>query len=221
MSFPSFKGDSSEDLEDFLTRFERAATFYAWADEKKARALPMFLKGDASHWFTSLPSAKKITYDNILDALREHYDSAANQWILLQQLGDRKQKPTESVHDYSAYIRRQCQRLKISRDNWLHYFVQGLRSDLKNHVVLQSPPDFETAVHIARLKEAVTSTEPTVAAITERLSKRIWLQKFRKFSLQPSNNPLLLRTLHFRPTISCALHTPPTLNTLNGMIFAK
>ena len=35
-------------------------------------------------------------------------------------------------------------------------FVSGLRPEIREHVIFQQPPDFESALNIAKLKELVT-----------------------------------------------------------------
>ena len=35
-------------------------------------------------------------------------------------------------------------------------FVRGLKREIREHVILQQPPDFESALNIAKLKELVT-----------------------------------------------------------------
>ena len=35
-------------------------------------------------------------------------------------------------------------------------FVRGIKREIREHVILQQPPDFESALNIAKLKELVT-----------------------------------------------------------------
>ena len=72
-----------------------------------------------------------------------------------QELTQRKQRSNEAVADFSADIRRQCQRLRLSKPEWMHIFIQGLRTEIRSHIVLQQPDTFEQAEHMAKLKEAV------------------------------------------------------------------
>ena len=60
----------------------------------------------------------------------------------------------------------------------IHYFLQDLSLKLRQHVVLQKPANFSAAVEIAELKEAVSATEPRIAAITENYLK-ILLPNYR------------------------------------------
>jgi hypothetical protein len=54
-NFPTFNKDS-ENVHEFISLFTRAAHVCGWSDEKQAQALPLYLKGNASIWFNSLPN---------------------------------------------------------------------------------------------------------------------------------------------------------------------
>ena len=63
--------------------------------------------------------------------------------------------------------------------NGFYYcFVRGLRPEIREHVILQQPPDFESALNIAKIKEFVIlsrksnngqEVEKTVILQTEEL----------------------------------------------------
>ena len=44
----TFSGSFNEDVNEFLTNFERAATFHGWETERKGQTLPLHLKDNAS-----------------------------------------------------------------------------------------------------------------------------------------------------------------------------
>ena len=46
--------------------------------------------------------------------------------------------------------------LSLPKSEWLYCFVRGLRPEIREHAILQQPPDFESALNIAKLKELVT-----------------------------------------------------------------
>ena len=169
--FPYFKGDESEDVNDFVKKFERAATFCGWSKEKQCLALPLYLQGDASIWLYNLSEEKKGVYDELKDALITQFDSSASHWRLRQNLDQRKQGVSEKLADYTADIRRQCHRLKLPKDEVLNVFFRGLRSPLRDFVILNSPADFETAQNLAKLKDSV-STPPT-ATVSALETKQI------------------------------------------------
>ena len=183
---PTFHGDGIESVDQFLSSFERHADFFGWTPVKRLRALPLSLVGHANIWFTSLDSDSYRTYDELTGLLREQFNSPASQWLARQQLNQRKMAPSESVADYSADIRRRCQLLRIPKAEWLHVFISGIRSDIKQHLVLQQPQTFEQAEQQAKLKEAVSTPDP-VATQTHQIAQALLsqLQKSSPTTSQP------------------------------------
>jgi len=158
---PTFHGDGVENVDQFLSAFNRHADFFSWSPEKRLRALPLSLVGHANLWFTSLSLDAYHTFDDLTRLLREQFNSPASLWLAQQQLHQRKMAATETVANYSADIRRQCQLLRMPKPEWLHVFIQGLRADIREHLVLQQPQSFEQAEQLATLKEAVSKPTPT------------------------------------------------------------
>ena len=74
---------------------------------------------------------------------------------LRQKLEERRQLLGETVVDYYYDILSFCPRLNLPKSEWLYCFVRGLRPEIREHVILQQPPDFESALDIAKIKEFV------------------------------------------------------------------
>ena len=155
VKLPTFSGQFNEDVNEFLTNFDRAANFHNWNDLRKAQALPLHLKDNASIWFNTSPDLVDKAYPELSAALKAQFHSASDKWLLRQKLNDRKQLLTESVSEYAADIRRTCQRIDLPRSECVNYFVQGLKPEIKNYVVLQRPGTLEEAENHAKLKESV------------------------------------------------------------------
>ena len=150
-----FHGYPSEDIEDWITKFNDLAQFNNWQDIRKARALPFYLDGLASTYFSHLPQATKDDSDTALDALRARFSTAPVQFLLRQELNKRHQGKNESLEDYTEDIYRRCHRLNINGNEMRDIFVQGLSPALKAHVIITQPQTMEEAVTSARLKNAV------------------------------------------------------------------
>ncbi|XP_032236843.2 uncharacterized protein LOC116601139 [Nematostella vectensis] len=209
MKPPTFSGDGIEDVNDFITRFQRMTEFYRWDDERKLRALPLYLTGNASVWFNSHPRAALNTWDAALAQLKNHFDSGASQWLLRQQLDQRVQGKFEPLAQYTADIRRLCQRLKLPKSEWLHQFVRGLRRPLKEYVVLQSPADFETAETPARLRDAVSGPPTDSATVSDELTKRVINGVTGALAKTiPSSNPSKIAAYEPTPDPSRPPHRP-------------
>ncbi|EDO38847.1 predicted protein [Nematostella vectensis] len=209
MKPPTFSGDGIEDVNDFITRFQRMTEFYRWDDEIKLRALPLYHTGNASVWFNSHPRAALNTWDAVLTLLKNHFDSGTSQWLLRQQLDQRVQGKFEPLAQYTADIRCLCQRLKLPKSEWLHQFVRGLRGPLKEYVVLQSPADFETAETQARLRDAVSGPPTDLATVSDELTKRVINGVTGALAKTiPSSNPSKIAAYEPTPDPSRSPHRP-------------
>ena len=97
-----------------------------------------------------------MTFEILLQKLISHFESNVSLWQLRQKLEERRQLLGETVADYYYDILSFCSRLNLPKSEWLYCFVRGLRPEIREHVILQQPPDFESALNIAKLKELVT-----------------------------------------------------------------
>ena len=178
ITFPVFKGDENEDVHEFIANFTRTANFCQWTNERKALGLPLYLKDSANVWFNSI-DARDMTFSEIVDALIQQFSSGATTWRIRQKLSQRKQGDKEPLADYVNEIRKMCMRLDLPKDQWLFYFIQGLKESIKSHVILNQPENFEEAVNLAKLKETVDPlSSPSIVdpkeisvAVAEQLKK--------------------------------------------------
>lgn len=90
----------SEDINEFLANFNRAANFYNWDDDKKTEA---HLQGNTNIWFNTTPDLQGKSYTNLTESLRQQFHSASDQWLLRQKLNERKQLPTETVAKHATF----------------------------------------------------------------------------------------------------------------------
>ena len=82
-------------------------------------------------------------------------------WLLRQKLNKRKQLPSETGNEFAVAIRRPAHRINLPHSECINYFIQSLRADLKNFVILQRPKSFEEAEMHAKLKDPVPDPKPT------------------------------------------------------------
>ena len=174
VSFPVFRGDESEDVHEFITNYKRAARLNGWNEENLALGLPLYLKGHASAWFKTLEAPDEMTFEDLCQALTEHFASGASEWRVRQALSKRRQLENEPVADYSYSLRMHCAKLDLPRSEWTHYFVHGLRPEIREYVVLQQPENLAVAENFAKLKESVlTGSEKQPAIDAKKISAQI------------------------------------------------
>ena len=156
VEFPLFYGDEREDVREFLGNYRRAGLLNGWDKEKLALGLPLFLIKHASGLFKTLTGSENLTFEGLSQKLISHFESKVTLWQLRQKLEERSQLLGETVADYYYDILSFCSRLKLPKSEWLYCFVRGLRPEIREHVILQQPPDLESALNFAKLKELVT-----------------------------------------------------------------
>ena len=160
INFPTFAGDAGEDVNSFLRQVNLTATFYKFNKLQKTNILPLLLTGNASVWFFASPHLHGKSYDHLCVALIEQFHSESDIWLLRQQLLNKKQAATESVAQFASEIRKLCHRLNVSAEESVHFLLNGLRPELKNHVLLQRPKTFAEAENHAKLREALPEKKP-------------------------------------------------------------
>ena len=154
-SFPTFYGKDGEDVSGFISRFIRVANIYEISKEKRAEIMPLYFADSALHWFNSKPERSNMNFDELTESLVKHYESSAVQFQLREMLSNRKQGENESVTSYSSDIRKYCSRLGLPQNEHLVNFMNGLKPEIKEYVVLKQPLEYDTAEELAKLKEYV------------------------------------------------------------------
>ena len=149
-----------QDVDRWLKKFANRlqSTGHALDPCSKAADLANHLSGPAETFYFSLDEDVCSNYDKLVDALRERYSSDDFKWRLRQQLSSRKQGAKESLDSYIEFINTTCQRLGVSKADQLHFFVQGLKDDIKREILMHEPEDYQTAENLARLKVSVDRT---------------------------------------------------------------
>ena len=109
-----------------------------------------YLKGHASAWFKSLGNVDGKTFDQLKALMTEHFASGASAWCIRQTLGQRRQLEKKPVSEYSYSVRMHCARLNLPASEWTHYFVQGLKPEIREYVILQQPANYEVAENYAK-----------------------------------------------------------------------
>ncbi|KAL9988253.1 hypothetical protein ACROYT_G002678 [Oculina patagonica] len=89
----------------------------------------------------------------------------------------RQQGPVESLDTYLKDLTAKFRRINISDADKMRYFVQGLRANLREPVLLKQPKSFREAEEMARLASAVKTTmnnsNETMADQLNKLTKTL------------------------------------------------
>ena len=168
------------------------AKFHRWSDEEYRQAFPLSLTGTAEIWYSTLDKSF-TSFEQLAKLFQDRFLSPTSNWVLRQQLGQRKQASNESLNEYSADIRRRCQRLGIPIGEQLHYFIQGLRPDLRDYVILQQPKSLEDAENAARIKDSLGKPKSNLTASDVLAMQQKFIKELEQKNLLAHNLSLILR----------------------------
>lgn len=141
----SFHGFDSKDINRWLDKVENYLKLRRInTDSSTALAeLILNLAGPAKDFYYSLAEDKKDSFVNLRDALRERFANENQRWIVWQAITTRQQGPVESLDTYLTDLTNKFRRIKVSDTDKMRHFVQGLRADLRETVLLKQPKSFQ------------------------------------------------------------------------------
>lgn len=123
-----------------------------------AADLASHLSGPAETFYFSLAPETRRDFDELTAELKNRFSSEDVRWRLRQSLSARKQGAKESLDSYIEFINSTCQKLGVSKEDQLHFLVNGLRDEIKREVLMHKPLDYQSAENLARLKVSVDRT---------------------------------------------------------------
>ena len=177
-------------MEDWLDSFERYAMFNNWTEDQQSLALMMFVGGYAKRFCQKQPEDIRADIELLKATLRDAFSSEHQNFLRRQELNARMQGSNEPLEEYIDDIDAKAQKLRLTDNETMQCFMQGLQPDIKEHVILTKPETFSEAVNTARLKNSLRTTKPhsTQEAVNELVST---LSKaFSATNLQSAPKPL-------------------------------
>lgn len=172
---PTFHGDLHEDVDDWLSEFERVAAFNHWDDDKKLRRVYFSLKDGARTWFQNREDVL-TSWCEFQRRLLECYRSADRRERAERELQTRVQMPNEAVTMYVEDMTRLFKRADptMPEDKKLRHLMRGVKEQLFAGLI-RSPPKsvaefLEEAVtmeKVLRQRSALFDRQVNVAATSE------------------------------------------------------
>ena len=150
-----FTGAEGEDILSWLNKFELIAANSNWNDEKQGRSVPMYLDKSELIYYNSLPEQTKANQQLVKQTLRIQYHSPINQCQLRSELY--VLALTGTLSQYTGHREIISQRLNINQETKLHHFINRLKPHLKQALLLRQPPDYNTAVCYAKVKDSTSA----------------------------------------------------------------
>ena len=149
-----FNGNVEDDFIKWFRRFDLYYSLLGYNKNMKCKLFGLYMKHNAETYYWDLDEQIVKDYESLVSVFTKHFAEKAD-FFLENKLLNRKQLPTESVHDYACHINELCSKLKIKKQNRMFYFVQGLHEKLKTFVLSKRAKDIEDAIDLAKLYKQI------------------------------------------------------------------
>jgi len=189
----NFLGVVSENADAWLKQLINYCEYKAYDGDKTKALFKVLLTECAAVWFESLEVAIQNDWTQLKAAFLAHHATPefmkykhANELFNSKQ-GDR------SVDDFCAYMQNLAREVNAD-DHMLRYaLLNGLRSDIKNHVIRSQPTTWKDLVDVAKVGEmCVPETTTTGSSLTIQLE--LIQDQLKELSAQKSHSDSLGRS---------------------------
>ena len=154
----TYNGKDSENIQEWIESFNRIAAHNVWNACKQVEVISLYLKKAALTYYRSLNEETKHDADALKAALNNRFHTPEKQYTLRVDLFSTRQ--TDSLDEYIEKLDTLFNQLNTPVADRLHHFLFGLKTNLKNALLIRQPNTYDEAVTFARRKNRFsTDTE--------------------------------------------------------------
>ena len=160
-----FAGDDRDDVVEWLETWNRAAIANSWGPNEEKVMLPLYLKGRASQHYRHLQPQVRENIELLKRELESHFNSPSQRLHAKNLLGERSQKPNETVADFYEEVCRLSHRgfsnrsVEFQQEKSLENFIKGLKPTIKKIFWGDEPESLDEAYQKARTRELYLSSK--------------------------------------------------------------
>ena len=116
-------------------------------------AFPLFLDGQASHWYDRLQERVKTNWTLLENAFTSAYGKTSQQWLKQTLFLSKKQSTAQGVEDFAGDLQNLAADMNCPDDRLLYTFIQGLKASIRVQLLPHNPTSFTEAREKAMLIE--------------------------------------------------------------------
>ena len=175
---PNFKGTTAEDAETWLRHFKNYCAYKQYTDDKAKALFRVVLIDSAAVWYDSLDQAEQADWERLKTAFLHRYTTPEFlKYKHANSLFNHKQE-SKTVDDYIAYMQKLASQINATDQILRFAVINGLRPDIKNHVTMKQPTNWQELVTAARVGEmcapaSATQTDNSVAVQIELMRDQL------------------------------------------------
>ena len=136
LKYSRFRGDGSQDADDWYCEFESITTANQEDLESKRRIFQGLLKGEALKWYQDVPDGTRENWADFVHLFLKTFSKARGEARALGRLSRMTKKPTESVRKYGQRVKALIQQLttKIAQSVQVEWYVAGFPEKMGFHI---------------------------------------------------------------------------------------
>jgi hypothetical protein len=152
LRYGRFKGDGSQDVDDWLSEFIATANANQETEESQLRMFQGVLKGEALKWFQEVPDGVRASWNQLAGLFLRTFREAGGEARALGRLSKMSMKPNESVRKYGQRVRSLIQKLTtdIAPAIQVEWYVSGFPEDMGFQIRQSRPSTLRDAMEAAQ-----------------------------------------------------------------------
>lgn len=157
---PIFSGASSQDIEDWLSSYERVSTYNRWDDTTKLTNAAFYLEDLARTWFEN-HEAEFATWSGFRDRVRELFGKpTVRKANATHKLSTRYQRPGESYPAYIEDVLALCNRSdpNMSEQDKISNITKGIAEEAFQYLLLKDPSSVAEVIDACRTLQEKRNT---------------------------------------------------------------
>ena len=151
-----FIGEVNEEINDWITSFERVATINRWNDQAKCVILPGYLTKTAESWYKSVSTIIKGEWILLRNELVQTFQKIQHHQDAYQMVEDRIQEKKETIEKYAQEFVALINQADPSMEETtkVRMFARGLKDEsIRAAVMRKDPKTISEALEVAMKEE--------------------------------------------------------------------
>jgi Ty3 transposon capsid-like protein len=152
LKYSKFRGDGSQDVDDWFSEFESIALANQEDLEIKQRIFQGLLKGEALKWYQDIPDDARNDWDNFTRTFLRTFREAGGEARALGRLSRMTMKSSESVRKYGQRVKALLQKLTTEAAPALQveWYVAGFPKKMGFQIRQERPTTLREAMEAAQ-----------------------------------------------------------------------
>jgi len=131
-----FSDSSSDSIDAFLKKYQRAASINGWSEQEKLQFIPAFLEGPALTFYENIENQNFNKWADLEKQLRNEFEHIAHKDMLRLLLEKRKQLDDELPMTFINEIESLCRRIdsEMAQQEITRHIMNGLKPNITRYI---------------------------------------------------------------------------------------